>query len=161
MVVLLFGLTSQLMAQDPIELEEVMIPSMNFKYLDAVDNSEAPMPVKVLEKEAAKFKAEGRDLYVDNYGTYEVSFYVPKGKLIALYDEEGNVLRTIERFKNVQLPEDVRIAVKSAYPGWEIVKDVYQVNYTVKTGAKKVYKMKLRKGNEVLRIKMDHKGNYL
>ena len=161
MVVLLFGLTSPLLAQDPIELDEVVIKAMNYKYLSAVDNSEAPIPVKMLEKEAAMFRAEGRDLYVDNFGTYEVSFYIPDGKIAALYDEEGNILKTIERFKNVQLPEDVQMAVRKRFPQWEIVKDVYEVKYTQKTGAEKVYKMKLKNGDETIRIKMDDKGNDL
>lgn len=161
LVVLLFGLTSPLVAQDPIELGEVLITAQNYKYLNAVDNSDAPIPVKLLQQEAAKFKAEGRDLYVDNFGTYEVSFYIPDGKIAALYDEEGNILKTIERFKNVQLPEDIQMAVNKRYPQWEIVKDVYQVTFTKKNGARKVYKMKLRNGLETVRVKMDKDGNYM
>ena len=79
-------------------------------------------------------------------------------KLVSLYDEDGNVLKTVERFKNVQLPESIRRAVKKRFPKWEIVKDVYEVKYTAATGAKKVYKMKLKNGNETIRIKPIYTG---
>lgn len=160
-VLFLLGLTHPFYAQDPVMLDEVLITSMNYKYLSAVDNKAAPIPVKMLEREAAKFSAEGRELYVDKFNTYSVSFYIPDGKIVALYDDEGNILKTIERFKNVQLPEDVRMAVTERFPNWEIVKDVYQVNYNKRDGATKVYKMKLKNGAESIRIMMDAKGNYL
>ena len=161
LVLFLLGIANPFFAQDPIELSEVVISAMNYKYLNAVDNTESAIPVKMLEREVAHFRAEGRDLYVDRFNTYEVSFYIPDGKIAALYDEEGNVLKTIERFKNVQLPEKVRMAVKDRFPKWEIVKDVYEVKYTQSIGAKKVYKMKLKNGDETIRIKMDEYGNDL
>jgi hypothetical protein len=161
LVVFLMGLTSPLIAQDPVLLSEVVVTAVNYKYLSAVDNSIASIPVKFLEKEAAMFKAEGRDLYVDNFNTYEVSFYIPDGKIAALYDGEGNILKTIERFENVQLPEDIKMAVKKRFPEWNIVKDVYEVKYSNKKGAKMVYKLKLKNGDKTLRVKMDQVGNYL
>jgi len=161
LVLFVLGMTNPFFAQDPILLGEVVITAMNYKYLSAVDNREAPIPAKLLEREAARFNAEGRDLYVDNFGTYNVSFYIPDGKIAALYDEDGNILKTIERFKNVQLPEEVQNAIAQRFPKWEIVKDVYEVKYTVKSGANKVYKMKLKNGEETIRVKLDEKGNYL
>ncbi len=158
LVLLILGMTNPFYAQDPIELGEVFISAMNYKYLSAVDHKEAAVSVQMLEKEVARFRAEGRDLYVDQFSTYEVSFYIPDGRIVALYDEEGNVLKTIERFKNVQLPEKVRMAVKDQFPKWKIVKDVYEVKYTEGTGAKKVYKMKLKNGNETIRIRMNEFG---
>lgn len=161
LVLLLIGLTTPLMAQDPIELSEVLIGGTNYQYLNQVDHKAAPISVKFLQREAANFKAEGGDMFVDEYGSYTVTFFIPDGKIVAFYDNDGKIVKTIERFKNVQLPEEVRMAVKERYPKWEIVKDVYKVNYTEEDGASKVYVLKLVNGNENKRVKFDEEGNYL
>ncbi len=162
LVVFLFGLTSPMIAQDPVLLSEVFISVKNYKYLDAVDNSEAAVPVKELERQVAIFNAENEDdLYVDNFATYNVSFYIPDGKIVAMYDDEGKVIKTIERFKNVQLPNDVRKAISKRFPEWKVVKDVYEVKYSATKGAKKLYKVKLKNGNETIRVKIDEYGNYM
>lgn len=161
MVVLIFGLTSQIFAQDVEQLKEVVVTAVNYKYLSAVDNSEAAIPVQTLERQVARFNVEEQDLYIDDYATYNVSFYIPDGKIVAAYNEKGQVVKTIEKFENVQLPEDVRVSLKSRFPNWEVVKDVYLVSYTKRDGAKKVYKIKLKNGDKTMRVKVDHLGNYL
>lgn len=161
LVLMLAGLTSPLMAQDPIELSEVLIRGTNYQYLDAVDHSVAPMTVKFLEKEAARYRAEGGDLYEDIYDTYTVSFFIPEGKVVAMYDRDGRIVKTIERYKNVQLPSDIRAIIRINYPDWKIVKDMYHVNYNEGTETIKYYVLKLEKENDVLRVKIDDNGNYL
>ncbi len=161
LVLMLAGLTSPLMAQDPIELSEVLIRGANYQYLDAVDHSVAPMTVKYLEKEAALFRAEGGNLYEDMYDTYTVSFFIPDGKIVAMYDRDDRIVKTIERYKNVQLPSDVRAIIKINYPDWTIVRDVYHVNYNEGTETLKYFMIKLENGNKTLRVKIDDQGNYL
>ncbi|NNM23717.1 MAG: nicotinate-nucleotide adenylyltransferase [Flavobacteriaceae bacterium] len=161
LILFIVGLGNSLYAQDPIWLEEVFISATNYKYLSAVDNSEAPIPVKQLEKEAAMFRAEGRDPYVDRFNTYEVSFYVPNGRIVALYDGDGKIIKTIERFENVQLPESVMMALRDRFPQWGVVKDIYKVNYSAKKGAEKVFKVKLKNGDETIRVQLDEKGNFI
>ncbi|PQB04750.1 nicotinate-nucleotide adenylyltransferase [Aureitalea marina] len=161
MVVFLLGLTSQLFAQDVEQLKEVVVTAINYKYLSAVDNSEAAIPVQTLERQAARFNVEEQDLYIDDYATYNVSFYIPDGKIVAAYNEKGEIVKTIEKFENVQLPEEVRVSLKSRFPNWEVVKDVYMVSYTKDKGAKKIYKIKMKNGDKTMRVKLDHLGNYM
>ena len=161
MVLMLLGLTIPLMAQDPIELSEVLIGGSNYKYLNAVDYVEAPMPVRFLERQAAEFQAEGRDLYVDEFGTYSVSFYIPDGRVLALYNDNGEIVKTIERSKDVQLPEDVHYALITRFPNWEVVKDVYHVKYNKKSGVDKFFIVRMKDGDQSMRLKIDTKGNFL
>lgn len=162
LILMLTGLINPLMAQDPtIVLSEVLLRGKNYQYLDAVDHSEAPMTVQFLEKEAASFRAEGGEMFEDIYDTYTVSFFIPDGKIVAMYDYDGKIVKTVERYKNVQLPEEVRMAVKSNYPEWKIVKDVYHVSFQEGKDAKKYFILKLEKGNETKRLKLDDKGNYM
>ncbi len=161
LILMLAGLISPLMAQDPIELSEVLLRGKNYQYLDAVDHSEAPMTVQFLQKEAASFRAEGGEMFEDIYDTYTVSFFIPDGKIVAMYDVDGRIVKTVERYKNAQLPKDVRMAVKNKYPEWEIVKDVYHVNFLEGRDANKYFILKLKKGNETMRLKLDDEGNYM
>lgn len=163
LILFLFGLLSPLYAQitEPEELKEVELVAVNYKYLDAVTNEEVAVPVKKMSEHVAKYDIKSSDIYHDNYDTYEVSFFIPEGTVLAAYDKDGKLLRTIERYKNVGLPSAVRNAVQEQYPKWTVSKDIYLVNYHDDKGASKKYKLKLENGKEVIRIKTDEKGNIL
>ncbi len=143
------------------ELTEVIVMPVNYKYLNQVDNADAAVPVQLLEQEAAAYDIVSKDFFVDEYNYYTISFYIPEGKLVAVYNPDGEIIRTIERFKNVNVPSAVREALTSRFPNWEVVKDIYLVTYNEPDGAKKSYKFKLRNGNKVLRVKMNEKGEFL
>ena len=157
------GLASPLFSQvvKTEELSEVVVMAVNYKYLNQVDNTEAAIPVKMLERKAAAYDVTAQDYYQDDFEFYTVSFYIPDGKLVAVYDSEGKIIRTIEKFNNVNLPNAVKKAVLKRYPNWSIVKDVYRVSYAETKGAKKTYKLKLKNGDKVLRIKMNEDGEFL
>lgn len=153
------GFISQLYAQE-IKLPEVIVSAVNYKYLNAVNSEDSDIAVKDLESKVAFYNIKESDLYTDYYDNYSVEFYIPDGMIVAAYDRDGNVLRTIEKFKSVKLPKDVRDSVFERFPNWILDKDVYHVTFNGKN-AKKVYKLKLRNGNEVLRLKIDDEGNFL
>lgn len=157
------GLASPLFSQvvKTEELSEVVVMAVNYKYLNQVDNTEAAIPVKMLERKAAAYDVTSQDFYQDDFEFYTVSFFIPDGKLVAVYDAEGKIIRTIEKFNNVNIPDAVKKAVLKRYPNWSIVKDVYRVSYAETKGAKKTYKLKLKNGDKVLRIKMNEDGEFL
>lgn len=157
------GLASPLFSQvvKTEELSEVVVMAVNYKYLNQVDNTEAAIPVKMLERKAAAYDVTTKDYYQDDYDFYTVSFYIPDGKIVAVYDADGKIIRTIEKFKDVSLPDAVKKAVLKRYPNWTIVSDVYRVSYAEAKGAKKTYKLKLKNEDKVLRIKMNEDGEFL
>jgi len=157
----LFGLTTQMFSQIT-KLPEVVVRSVNYKYLIAVDENQEDVNVKNLEEQVAMYNVKNTDLYSDEYDSYSVTFYIPDGYIVAAYDDEGNLLRTIERFKDVKLPMNIRNKVTKKFPNWAIASDVYTVKYESKDGmAKKQYKIKLTNSGEVIRIKVDGEGNVL
>ena len=154
---LVFGLTTQCMFSQEIELSEVRLDS-NYKYLDAIDSKETPLSVKELEEEVAFYNLKESDLYSDEYDGYKVSFYIPKGSIVATYDKDGKILRTIERFNNVKLPRSILEGIAQRYPDWSIAEDAYKVDYYGDRGiAKKQYKVKLE--NENIRKTLKFNGN--
>ncbi len=154
------GFVSQIYAQD-IQLPEVVISAVNYKYLNAVNAEDSDMIVKQLQQKVALYNIKESELYEDDYDYYTVSFYIPDGRIVAAYDRDGNIIRTIEKFESVKLPKDVRDAVFDRFPNWTLDKDVYYVNYRTNMDTRKVYKIKLKNGSEVLRVKIDAEGNFM
>lgn len=145
-----------------VELSEVVVSAVNYKYLQGVGSVDAAVPVQLLEEKVAYYDLKNSDLYSDEYDTYTVSFYIPEGRIVALYDNEGNVIKTIERFKDVALPKIIRETVSKKFPGWSYKKDVYKVNYEQgREDSKQFYKIKLENGDQLIKIKIDEEGNFL
>jgi hypothetical protein len=161
LIVLLIGFIVPMTAQEPAQLDEIVVKAVNYKYLSAVENSKAPIPIWSVEKEAAMFDVTDSDVFLDDFNTYKVTFRIPDGVMVVAYDQDGVIIKTIERFKNYQLPDDVQLALKEKYPGWVVVKDLFLVTYSEKKGAKKLYKIKLKNGEEIARVQLDARGNFL
>lgn len=157
------ALSTFLWAQDPKteELSEVVVTAVNYKYLSSIDSKETPIPVKLLERKVASYKVKKDGIFEDEYPFYTVSFYLPEGKIVAVYDEDGKILRTIERFKNLDLPKAVIESLENTYPDWKIVDDVYLIDYNHQKGVNRTFKLKLQKRKKTIKVKMDEKGNYL
>lgn len=142
-------------------LPEVTIKAIRYKYLSAVGDKEASQPVKVAQRQVAEYDVKKAEFYEDDYDGYFVSFYIPEGKILAAYDQDGKLLRTAEKFKNVMVPSVVRDAVAKRFPQWGITENVYLVNYNDGSGATKVYKLLLENGDKRLKVKTNEKGEFL
>ncbi|WP_273565736.1 nicotinate-nucleotide adenylyltransferase [Maribacter halichondriae] len=161
---LTIGLTAQTYSQiiKTEELSEVTVVATNYKYLNDVNSQEvASIPVELLERKVAAFDPTSSDFYLDEFDRYNISFYIPEGKILAAYDKDGKLIRTAEKFKDINLPTAVKEAVLDRYPKWTITKDVYLVSYSDAKGSKKTYKLKLENGKDVIRVKADEDGNIL
>ncbi len=160
---LALGLTIPAFTQDVKveELSEVVVRPMNYKYLNATDNLTAAIPVKMLERKVASYDVTEQDYYQDDFDFYTVSFFIPDGKIVAVYDGEGKIMRTIEKFKDIKLPYNVQTALHDRFPNWELVGDAYRVSYTETKGVKKSFTLKLRNGDKMMRVKMSDDGEFL
>ncbi|MGB7785054.1 MAG: nicotinate-nucleotide adenylyltransferase [Salinimicrobium sp.] len=163
-ILFLFGIVSPVLAQvtNPEELKEVELVAVNYKYLDQVTKGEVAVPVKLLQEKVARFDLKNSEYYQDDYDFYEVTFYIPEGTILAAYNRDGKLLRTVERFKNVGMPSAVSQAIKAKYPGYAVASDVYLVNYRDNKGLERMnYKLKLENDSDKLRVKIDQNGNFL
>lgn len=143
------------------QLSEVVVVAVNYKYLNQVDSQEAAVPVELLQRKVATYDLKSQDFYDDDFEFYTVSFFIPEGKIVAAYDSNGKILRTIERYKDIALPMDVSMAVAKRFPGWSITKDVYLINYHEAKGVNKKYKLTLENGDKRLKVKVDSEGNFM
>jgi hypothetical protein len=146
-----------------IELPETII-SLNYKYVDLTDTNIIPDHIKNLEAEVLNYdhKKQLSELYDDEYDTYSVSFYVPKGRIVAAYNKDGKIIRTIEKYSNVRLPLVVMQSVSTRFPNWGIVEDVYVIKYqSDQDSLKHEYKIKIKNEEQVLTVKTDENGIFI
>lgn len=160
LAVLLAGSALPLSAQ--VNLPEVTIIASTYKYLNAADNREMAQPVKMLEYQAASYDVKKSEFYNDDYDGYYISFYIPDGQILAVYDKDGKLFRTAEKFKNTKLPTTVREAVIRRFPNWTISQDIYQVHYFGdKEKADKMFKILLENGDKRMKVKLNDKGEFI
>ncbi len=156
---LIFGVTSPLFAQIT-ELPEVVITAVNYKYINAVDSEDLALDVKLLQEKVAMYDIKNSDLYSDEYDIYKVDFFIPDGKILAAYDKNGKILRTIEKFNNIKLPKVVLESIYNRFPGWSIAKNVYRVTYNDNNN-KKVFSIILENGDQRMKMKLNAEGDFL
>jgi len=159
---IIMGLTTVGFAQEKrVTLEEVEILGVNYKYLDALGDEDVARPVKLLERKVATFDLKSLDGYEDEEQDYYVYFKIPQGKILAIYDDEGVIMRTSEKFTDIRLPLAVSNAIVAKYPGWTITGDIYRVSYIKNKTIKKTYKLFISKDGEHTRVKTDENGNFI
>ena len=154
-----FGLSIPLFAQITT-LPEIEITAVNYKYLNAVDSEDLALDVKLLQEKVALYDVKNSDLYSDEYDTYKVDFFIPDGTILAAYDKNGKLLRTIEKYNNIKLPKNVLDAVYKRWPGWEMTKNIYRVTYNDNNN-KKIYSIKLKKHDQRINIKINAEGDFI
>lgn len=142
-------------------LPEVFVKAIRYKYLNAVDQKDLAQPVKMIERQAALYNVKNSEYYEDDYDTYFISFFIPQGKILATYDQDGKLLRTAEKYKNLALPKAVTTAVMNRFPQWHVPENAYVVNYFEGGGSKKVYKLTLQNGDKRLKVKLNEKGEFI
>lgn len=163
----MFGLTTQAFAQVETEkLSEIEITGLNDSYLEAVNKNEPSIHIREYHKRVADFKFFKKNPY-DNYTNYEYTlnyqftFYLPNGRIYAIYDNEGVLVETFEQFNTISLPIDVREAIRLKYPDWTQEETYCYINYDSEKGAKKKYKLLLSKNGKKTRVRLNPDGDIL
>lgn len=156
----ILGLTIPMHAQDPIQLPTVVLVH-NYKYLDATGSEDLAVDVEQLELKVSDFNVKELDVYSEDNEFYRVFFIIPKGKILATYDEHSHLIRTAERFQDIDLPIHIKESIAERFPQWTVSKNVYLVNYYEPDNIKKMYKITLENGDKRIRIKVDDHGDFI
>jgi len=141
-------------------LPEITVLARNYKYLSSV-NHDAAQPVKLLRQQVAAYDIKNSEIYQDDYDTYSITFYLPSGYILAVYDSTGKLSNTAEKFKNIALPPALTQAVAERYPKWTISNDTYIVHYKDNREANIIYKLVLQNGSKRLRVKLTEQGQFV
>lgn len=147
-----------------ITLENITIRPHNLSYLKTVQDKSTPAFVKALESKAARYDITESPIFDREFESYEVVFDAVKkdgadGTIMATYDQDGKIINSIERYKNVLLPKLIRDACQQEYPNFKIQKDIYLVSYNYnQNSVKKYYKVQLTDGSKKKLLKIDTNG---
>ena len=164
LLIAVFALNLATAQTQEITLENINIRPLNLTYLKSVQDKNTPAFVKALESKAARFDITESPIFDREFESYEVVFDAVKkdgadGTIMATYDQDGKIINSVERYKNVSLPKAVREACQAEYPDFKIQKDVYLVSYNHHhKSVKKYYKVQMTKGSKRKQIKIDANG---
>lgn len=164
-VLVILGLTTTGFAQEAskkfeVELKEEL-SSFNLNYLNAIGHHDAAEPVKLLSRKAASYDLENSICLKADYEKLEfyVQFKIPQGEILVVYNNEGEIIRTSEKFIDISLPLSVSNAIVDNYPGWKISSDIYKVRYVKDGELNKTYDLFIEKNNTgKIVIKTDENG---
>lgn len=110
-------------------------------------------PIKFI-KENFDLKALAKETQNEKFDTYYVTFKSKKGSLTAVYNKEGELELTSQKFQNVLLPIEMRKGLLQNYKGWSMTKNSYFAWGKKDQVDQEVYKISLRNGKERKNIKI-------
>lgn len=88
------------------------------------------------------------------YDSYVVEFRNRKGYLKANFDEEGTLLGTSQKFKNIALPLGVAQELVTKHKGWTMKNNLYQASGKGDALDKEIYRITLKNGNKTRNVKI-------
>ncbi|NGY35997.1 hypothetical protein FQU23_000530 [Flavobacterium sp. XN-5] len=97
----------------------------------------------------------------EGYENYLVLMKTTNGSLSATYNEKGKLIRVVENYENILLPNEVIYSIYKKYPGYTIVNDKFL--YTQEDGdiMKKQYNVKINNGKKTMRLTVRPNGEIL
>lgn len=102
--------------------------------------------------------AENQEYEFDGYNVY---FKTNKGVVSAIYDKEGKMISTHQRFKNVALPDDVKLEILRKYRNSQVLKNNHVVTSKNWMIDKEFYKVKIQDGDKVRRLRFNRNAQGL
>jgi len=164
-LILVAGWVLTTYSQKVIQLEETRLnfdPTSEIVFEDYENGI-----VKVKEKFATQFQANAIGFLKQNFdiskflksqdmnsGDVIVTATSSKGFITATFNEDGEILKNYQRFKDVALPYVIRNEIYAKYKGWSITKNKYVASGLRDQIDKQKYLIKLERGKEKARMKI-------
>lgn len=90
----------------------------------------------------------------EEYDDYEIVLTTRKGSIKAVYDDEGNLERTQQKFKNVLLPRNIRHDLVRDHNGWSMTANKYVASGKENKVHKEKYLIYLQNGDASKKLKI-------
>lgn len=168
-LLLCMGFTFSNYSQDKTKKDTV--ETMRIEELPAViiNRAGADFSVYITDKHPDKKVTDLQEKFVaydlgKDYEGYEMYLLIMKSKdrsLSATYNEKGKLIRVVENYKNVRMPNEVIYSIYKNYPGWSIVNDKFLYSQEEGDIKKKEYSIKIKKGDEIRKLTVHDNGEIL
>ena len=146
---------------DYVEVTGTKNKPINITYLSETQGGILSERVKDMQHKVASFNLKRSALYKERTSIYNVDFVGDKSLIIAKFARNGKLIETNERFKNVIFSVAVRNAIFKNNQGWQVVKNLYLVEYSDKNLPSRKYKVWLEKEGKIRKVMMDASGDFL
>lgn len=165
LILALLGFAMQAFSQDQIFEARVEKENVPIEVLKAIDVDFPDYIVK--EYYTTPVHYVDQDVFLSSWDEPDLrdSFQVTltsKGKEVtANYSEDGKLMSSMEKLKNVAPPLPVREAISKNFPGWTISEDMYHMKSEGKGTMKERYGFVIRKDGKKKTVYTDAKGNII
>jgi hypothetical protein len=130
-------------------------------YLRQIQNPIAPEAVREYQIMAVQYNVARSDLFDGRDALFLVVFRTQKGAIEASYDWTGELVQSIERFRNIALPHKILRSGMRPYSGWRVVGTNYYVYYLKNRKTRIIYSIRIADGNRKKKILLDHNGTVI
>lgn len=157
---------------------QIVLKESNVEYIpgtmevDAVTNS---VSLTIPEAYVNEFKEDPLSFIQDNFNinqlirdneqfdfdSYQVFFQSKDGNVLANFDEKGDLVSSFHRFKDVILPDDVRLEILRSYKNSKVLKNKHIVTTKDLAITKEYYIVKVLEGDRTRRLKIDRNAQGL
>lgn len=157
----LLGLTSLTFAQGSDEknfdFEEKVPIIYNEAYLEMVQDELTPLSIFDNQMEVAQLDIKSTELYdAHRPEPFEVNFVGSQGNIRVLYNKEGQIKKSFEKFRGVKLPQVLQDRILNDNPGWAIIDAKYACTYYSSGLIKRGYKLYLSNGIDKKKIVLNY-----
>lgn len=97
----------------------------------------------------------------ENLSNYQITISSKNKNIVAYYDEEGALLRTVEDLKNIEPPVAISRSLASTYPCWKVSKTRFHMSKYENGKTKEEYKLVLTKDGKKKHVHTDMNGHIL
>lgn len=91
----------------------------------------------------------------ENFKNFNVQFKSSKGFLKANFNQDGDLVKSISKFENIILPENLMHDLYRDHKGWEMTKNVHVTISKNGMVQKDYFKVKLENGKETKKINLE------
>ena len=137
------------------QLPEVVIESAGDEFSVYLPDNNRDRTVRKVEDTFISYRL-GKDF--EGYENYMVFFKIKDGRLTAYYNENGKLIKTIERYGRTIMPREVHKTLNKKFPGWMITNDNYLYSQEEGEILKKEYSIRLKKDKDIHKIKVRSDG---
>jgi hypothetical protein len=140
---------------------EIRTAQKESDYLRKVQTAITPQAVSEYRVMAVHYDVASSDLFDGRDALFLVVFRTQKGAIEASYDWSGEVVESIERFRNIALPNKIIRSGMQYHSGWRVVGTNYYVYYLKDRTTRISYSIYISNGSKKKKILLDGEGSLL
>lgn len=130
-------------------------------YLRKVQTPLTPNAVTEYQVMAVHYDVVKSDLFDGRDALFLVVFRTQKGAIEASYDWRGEVVESIERFRNLALPRKILLSGMKSHSGWRVIGTNYYVYYVKDRITRIIYTIQIADGRKKKKIFLNEEGTLL